>query len=122
MDIDYCSHVLELVIEDVKAMKEIFRVLTDTDWSVFVIPNTVAKTIEDTTITDPPEREQLFGQRDHVCRYGPDFITRLQESSFHLKRYTSRDIVGKAGIDLNGTKDRGLYLCKKHSVVISNKS
>ena len=113
MDIVYCSHVLEHVPEDAKAMEEIFRVLTDTGWAVLVVPITAEKTLEDPTITDPLELERLFGQPDHVRRYGPDFTERLQKTGFHIQEYTPLDIVEETQIDLYGTKDRALFLCRK---------
>lgn len=114
MDIIYCSHILEHIPKDVKAMEEVYRVLTDIGWAVLVVPITADKTLEAPDITDPLERDRLFGQRDHVRRYGPDFVERLEEAGFHIREYTSLDIVGETQIDLFGTKDRALYFCRKH--------
>jgi hypothetical protein len=46
------------------------------------VPVTSPTTVEDPTITDPAVRERLFGQRDHVRRYGRDFEHRLHEAGF----------------------------------------
>ena len=37
-------------------------------------------TIEDTTITDPLEREKVFGQDDHVRMFGKDYSKRIERA------------------------------------------
>lgn len=69
-DIIFCSHVLEHVLDDKKAMREFLRVLKPTGWAVLQVPIMAMKTIEDPSITDPDERLRVFGQHDHVRRYG----------------------------------------------------
>jgi SAM-dependent methyltransferase len=91
-DIIYCSHVLEHVMDDRQAMREFYRVLKPTGWAVLNVPVTVDKTFEDPTIVDPKERERLFGQDDHVRRYGPDYVDRLHEAGFHVKRFSAADL------------------------------
>ncbi len=83
-DVIYCSHVLEHVPEDRLAMREFRRVLKQTGWAVLLVPITAAKTFEDPTVTDPAERLRLFGQDDHVRRYGPDYVDRLREAGFEV--------------------------------------
>ena len=39
-------------------------------------------TFEDNTITDPKEREKVFGQNDHVRNYGTDYGRRLERAGF----------------------------------------
>jgi hypothetical protein len=48
------------------------------------IDNCREKTFEDLTVTDPKEREKLFGQRDHVRIYGKDYKDRLKEAGFFI--------------------------------------
>ena len=84
-DVIYCSHVLEHVMDDRRAMKEFFRVLKDRGWAILNVPITSEKTFEDSSIVDPEERLKAFGQEDHVRRYGPDYIDRLRESGFTVK-------------------------------------
>lgn len=84
-DVVYCSHVFEHVDDDEKAMREFRRVLKPAGWAVFLVPLTADKTFEDPSVTDPAERLRLFGQDDHVRRYGPDFIDRLSRSGFSVK-------------------------------------
>lgn len=81
-EVIYCSHVLEHVPDDRQAMRELHRILKPDGWAVLMVPITADKTVEDPSITDPAERERLFGQADHVRRYGPDFADRLKEAGF----------------------------------------
>src|SRR5205814_9838929 len=67
-DVIYCSHVLEHVPDDRKAMREFCRVLRDDGWAVLLVPITARSTFEDPTVTTPEERLRLFGQVDHVRR------------------------------------------------------
>jgi ubiquinone/menaquinone biosynthesis C-methylase UbiE len=80
-DVVLCNHVLEHVQDDLLAMREINRVLKPGGFAILQVPffNPVPEfTIEDTTINDPRERERLFGQADHVRKYGHDYSTRIQ--------------------------------------------
>ena len=83
-DLVYCSHVLEHVQSDLRALSEMRRVLRPGSHAIILVPITAAATFEDPTLTDPAERERLFGQHDHVRRYGPDFADRLRASGFEV--------------------------------------
>lgn len=84
-DIIYCSHVLEHVPDDRKALHELCRVLKPTGWAVLQVPITVEQTLEDPSVVDPQERERLFGQWDHVRRYGHDYAQRLEAAGFVVR-------------------------------------
>ncbi|MDH5608839.1 MAG: methyltransferase domain-containing protein [Cyclobacteriaceae bacterium] len=87
-DIVFCNHVLEHVRDDHQALSEIYRVLRPGGWAILQVPFFYPlpdKTIEDPEITDPKEREKLFGQDDHVRKYGTDYAERLQKAGFELK-------------------------------------
>lgn len=84
-DVIYCSHVLEHVEDDKKAMREFFRVMKQDGWAILLVPITSDKTVEDASIVDPSERLKIFGQEDHVRRYGADFVDRLREAGFEVK-------------------------------------
>jgi len=81
-DVIFCSHVLEHVNDDRRGMREFRRVLKPGGWAILLVPITVDATFEDPTVTDPAERLRLFGQDDHVRRYGPDYVDRLREAGF----------------------------------------
>jgi SAM-dependent methyltransferase len=78
-----CNHVLEHVRDDIHAMREIHRVLKPSGFSILQVPffNPVPeKTFHDDSITDPREREKVFGQNDHVRKYGLDYPERLRQA------------------------------------------
>ncbi|MEQ9426685.1 MAG: methyltransferase domain-containing protein [Cyclobacteriaceae bacterium] len=87
IDVVFCNHVMEHVTDDKRAMSEILRVLKPGGWAIIQIPifhPIPDKTIEDPSITDPKEREKLFGQDDHVRMYGHDYADRLREVGFEV--------------------------------------
>lgn len=91
-DVILCSHVLEHVSDDRRAMRELHRVLKLDGWAVLLVPITAESTFEDPAITDPAERMRLFGQEDHVRRYGPDYVDRLREAGFEVAVTTVQDL------------------------------
>ena len=60
-DVIYCSHVLEHVPDDCKAMRESPRVLKRGGWAILLVPINAGKTYEDASITEPAERLRVFG-------------------------------------------------------------
>lgn len=86
-DVVICNHVLEHIPDDHSAMKEMFRVLKPGGWAMLNVPidQEREETFEDTTITDPVKRLQLFGQPDHVRIYGKDYCTRLRAAGFQVE-------------------------------------
>ncbi|WP_186758318.1 class I SAM-dependent methyltransferase [Echinicola salinicaeni] len=80
-DVVFCNHVMEHVDDDILACKEINRVLKPDGWGIIQSPvYDIPKTLEDKSVTSPTERERLFGQRDHVRKYGHDYAKRLSKS------------------------------------------
>jgi SAM-dependent methyltransferase len=82
-DVVLCNHVLEHVKDDIKAMNEIQRVLKPDGFAILQVPffNPVPETtFEDPTITDRQEREKIFGQDDHVRKYGKDYPQRIERA------------------------------------------
>ena len=82
-DVVLCNHVLEHVRDDIQVMKEFDRVLKPNGWAILQIPffsPVPEKTFEDNSITDKREREKIFGQDDHVRKYGKDYTQRIAQS------------------------------------------
>jgi ubiquinone/menaquinone biosynthesis C-methylase UbiE len=77
-----CNHVLEHIPNDIKALKELFRVIKPGGWGSIQVPIKGDITDEDLSITDPEERTKRYGQSDHVRQYGKDFIDRLPLAGF----------------------------------------
>ncbi|MBT6691679.1 methyltransferase domain-containing protein [Candidatus Parcubacteria bacterium] len=90
-DVVFANHVLEHVEDDVKAMKEVYRVLKPGGWAILQVPIDTKRdrTLEDKNIVEPIDRERLFGQYDHLRLYGRDYIDRLASAGFNVqaKRY-----------------------------------
>jgi len=85
-DVVFCNHVMEHVDEDIKAMSEIHRVLKPAGWAIIQSPvyMYLDKTLEDPSITDPLEKERIFGQNDHMRKYGKDYGDRLRKGGFKV--------------------------------------
>lgn len=101
-----CNHVLEHVTDDIKAMSEIRRVLKPGGWAIMQIPffsPVPDVTFEDHSITDKREREKIFGQDDHVRKYGRDYSKRIEKAGLKAKedRFVfelPKETVGKYGL------------------------
>jgi SAM-dependent methyltransferase len=85
-DLVLCSHVLEHVPHDIKAMKELYRILRLDCVLLVQVPyrRNAAETFEDFSITNPLERKRLFGQFDHCRIYGRDLNDRLSQVGFSI--------------------------------------
>lgn len=82
------NHILEHIPDDVKAMKEIFRVLKPGGRAVLQVPYSeiLTSTIEDVRLNDPVKQSQLFGQKDHVRIYSlGDYTSRLKNAGFAVE-------------------------------------
>ena len=98
-DVIFCNHVLEHIIDDKKAMSELYRVMKKGGWGILQVPmkNSLEKTYEDFTITDPKERQKHFGQYDHVRWYGMDYFERLKsvgfdaEANFYSQKFPEQE-------------------------------
>ncbi|MEA2374882.1 MAG: hypothetical protein QOD53_1345 [Thermoleophilaceae bacterium] len=104
-DLVLCSHVLEHVEDDARAMRELRRVLRPTGQAVLQQPvdEALARTHEDQAIVSPAERLRAFGQEDHVRLYGRDLAERLRDAGFDVTvaRYLDRvaeDVVRRHGL------------------------
>jgi SAM-dependent methyltransferase len=104
-DFFICSHVLEHIPEDLKAMRELHRVLKSGGKGIVMVPINfgVKETLEDPYCTDIPTRWKYFGQDDHIRIYAKkDFISRLQSVGFKVDlldiNYFSSEVFEKNAI------------------------
>jgi predicted SAM-dependent methyltransferase len=115
-DVIYCSHVLEHVPDDRKAMREFYRVLRPGGWAILQVPITVNTTFEDPTVISPEEKERLFGQHDHVRRYGLDYKDRLIDAGFCVKiDGFVRELNYRTVRPLGLARDEDVYFCWKQA-------
>lgn len=102
-----CNHVLEHVENDIEAMREVLRILKPGGRAILQVPinYSYTETHEDKTITDPKEREKIYGQYDHVRWHGLDYPERLKTAGFEvenfdIKMHLANDVIERYRLDL----------------------
>lgn len=109
-----CNHVLEHVPDDRKAISELYRVLKHGGWGSIQVPIKAERTLEDTSVTDPVERERLYGQSDHVRQYGEDFRGRLQEAGFDVLELKKEKLLDPVALErLSVACEKSVMLVRK---------
>jgi SAM-dependent methyltransferase len=112
----YCSHVLEHVQNDRKAIAELYRVLRQDGWAVLQVPITVERTYEDPAIIEPEERKKHFGQQNHVRRCGPDYVERMRSAGFVAEVLRTTDLANESDCARMGLQpDTMIFFCRKPS-------
>ncbi len=88
-DVIICNHVLEHIIDDHKAMRELCRILKPGGWGILQVPVSLLleQTFEDFSVTEPAAREEVFGQSDHVRIYAMDYVERLTRCGFTVRLF-----------------------------------
>ncbi len=92
-DIVICNHVLEHIEDDIKAMKELFRVLKKGGLAVLLVPigANLEKTYEDASKITEEERAEAFGQSDHIRIYSEKgYLERLSSVGFAMSAENAR--------------------------------
>lgn len=110
-DLIICNHVLEHIPDDKKAMNEIFRILTTGGKAILQVPIALSlkKTYENTDIKTKEERENHFGQYDHVRLYGIDYKEKLESCGFSVDLVNISEEHPKLGLNPN----ENIYICYK---------
>jgi SAM-dependent methyltransferase len=114
-DLIICIHVLEHILDDNRAMREIYRVLKRDGCALLDVPidRSNPRTYEDYSITKPEARAQAFWQWDHVRLYGLDYKEKLGLVGFHVKEDFYIKSLGEANMARYGMESGPSYLCFK---------
>ncbi|MDG1570804.1 methyltransferase domain-containing protein [Robiginitalea sp. M366] len=100
-DIILCNHVLEHIPDHLQALSELYRVMKPGGWGVFQVPQDLKRelTFEDATITDPRERQRIFGQYDHLRVYGRDYFDILRKAGFEVEAVDYTATLGPEAVE-----------------------
>lgn len=87
-DVIICNHVFQYIEQDLQAMRAVYSLLKKGGWAILQVPIDWNRefTFEDFTITDPAQREIVFGLREHVRWYGKDYGSKLEKAGFEVKK------------------------------------
>lgn len=111
-----CSHVLEHVPDDRKAMRELARILSPQGFGIVMVPliTGVEDTHEDPAIVAGAARWKAYGQDDHLRQYGRrDFVERLQQAGLQVKSL-GKDYFGDEPLHRAGISDGSvLYVVQR---------
>lgn len=115
-DVVICCHVLEHIVDDLAAMRELRRVLKPGGQAFLDSPIDYGRdvTFEDPNCRTPEARARIFGQSDHVRIYGLDYPNRLEAAGFTVRvdeyvKSLSPETVRRYGL----IAEEPLYICTK---------
>ena len=93
-DLFLCSHVLEHVPSDDRAIRELYRITRKGGCGILVAPISLGleRTVEDPSVTDEAGRWRLFGQNDHVRLYAhDDYVEKIRSAGFRVEQLGQDD-------------------------------
>ena len=121
-DVVIANHVLEHILDDISAMREINRILRVGGIAILQTPYSplIKESLESPSLEDEFLRNFLFGQEDHVRLYGLDLFQRLNDSGLEVELYSHESYLAsfdptKYGV--NGMES--LILVKKRLASVS---
>lgn len=112
-DFIYCSHVLNMVQDDVAALREVGRVLRNGGLAVIQVPlSLVPQTISADAGWSIQQRTETFDDADMWHRYGRDVLDRFHRSGLSVARVAYADSIAQAEFDRFGLIHEDLLLCR----------
>jgi SAM-dependent methyltransferase len=105
-DVFICSHVLEHVPDDAKAIRELYRILKPGGWGIAMVPIFlgISRDYEDPGITDVAGRWKHYGKDDHLRVYSRNgFVERLQAAGFDVQQ------LGASHFGAHRFRDAGIH-------------
>jgi SAM-dependent methyltransferase len=115
-DVIICNHVFQYIVEDRKAIKNVYHMLKPGGWAILQVPIDISReeSLEDYAITNPRDRERVYGLSEHVRWYGRDYASRLQEAGFQVEML---DFIGEFSQEETARygfwKGEKIFYCKK---------
>lgn len=88
----YCSHVLQDVRDDTKAMAEFYRVLAPGGWAILNVPVTTATSVDH---RDAPKHVRATADDrppEHLRSYGLDYPRRMESVGFQVRVIAPDDL------------------------------
>jgi SAM-dependent methyltransferase len=115
-DLFICSHVLEHLGNDDRAIAELYRITKPGSAGILMAPIIVGleKTVEDLSVKDEAGRWKLYGQGDHVRLYAhDDYVRKIRSHGFTVAEY-GEDYFGEEVFRALGLKRTSiLYVVSK---------
>jgi SAM-dependent methyltransferase len=119
MDVIYCSHVFNMLPDDLIPMKEIHRVLKTKGWALLQVPIRQAPTLEAPKSSTSSERLNMFGYPDMYRIYGPDFKARLEHVGFDVELDGLFESLSEKEKVCLGFTDEKLFVCRERRTIKS---
>lgn len=115
-DFFICSHVLEHVESDDRAIKELYRITKLGGCGILMAPIILGleKTVEDPSVKDDAGRWRLFGQNDHVRIYAhDDYVNKIRSHGFRVEEFGEKYFGKAVFTSLGLTPTSILYVVSK---------
>jgi SAM-dependent methyltransferase len=117
VDMFLCSHILEHVPDDRKALRELYRILKPGGFGIIMVPliHGIEDTQESPDINSDTLRWKYYGDGDHKRQYGKrDFLNRLTAAGFRVDHLGIDDFGADAFRTAGIAPDSILYVVRKN--------
>ena len=115
-DFFICSHVLEHVESDDRAIKELYRITVPGGCGILMVPIVIGlqSTLDDPNVKDPAERWKHYGQHDHVRLYArKDYVNKIISHGFKVEVLEESYFGKEAFRELGLARTSTLYVVRK---------